>query len=92
MMERSNEEQQAWVGARAVLDAPSTPTMSRDMHTSGPSSGGPVAEGDDGFRGGGQEGLIWKGASWDACPFLCMCCAPVRRLIFCPAPNDVAAI
>lgn len=85
MMTQGNQEEQ-WVGARAVLDAPNTPTMSRNQGID-TSSGEPVAEGtrapDHGAPAGGDPGLIWKGTTWDACPFLCMCCAPVCPLLCC---------
>lgn len=39
-----------------------------------PDAPGPVAEAKEGRPGK----MIWQGSTWDACPWFCGCCAPVR--------------
>jgi hypothetical protein len=60
--------------APAVLQAPESPTITRVCEAL---SGEPVAESQE-TREMRQPGLIWEGSTWDACPFFCMCLAPVR--------------
>jgi hypothetical protein len=60
--------------APALPQAPESPTMSRVCEAL---SGEPVAESQE-TREMKQSGLIWEGSTWDACPFFCMCLAPVR--------------
>lgn len=32
--------------------------------------------------GGVEPSVIWEGTTWDSCPTLCMCCAPVRSFSY----------